>query len=405
MFFDLTNQSVRELMTEAEFGIERESLRVNADGTLAQSEHPFGARRHIDRDFCENQVEIIGDVFNTPEDLNRQLHAIQNEIGETLAAKGELLWPFSNPPKISGEDEIPVARFVGSQQGKSAYRHYLAAKYGKKKMLFSGIHLNFSFTEPLLQTAFSQSGQTGYAAFKNGIYLSLAKRLTQYAWLVVFLTAASPVTDASLGIESNVYASPRCSVQGYWNDFIPILDYKDLNSYVDSVERYVESGRLKSASELYYPVRVKTRGANSLDALRLGGINHLELRVLDVNPLSRTGIFTEDIRFIHLLLLYLSNLPEFDFDAQEQERAVRSVQAAAVFGNEQARQAAAAELEKLSSFAECCFPAFADAVRYQQNKLKKGGSYAEIISAQYTGGYMNKGLALARVYQRGVTYV
>ena len=402
MIFDLNSSTARRQAVRAEFGIERESLRVNADGTLAQTPHPFVGNAHIDRDFCENQVEIIGSVFEQPSDLNRQLHAIQNEINASLVRNGEYLWPFSNPPKISGEDEIPVARFVGSQQGKSAYRHYLAEKYGKKKMLFSGIHLNFSFSAQLLETAFQSQNQSDFAAYRNSVYLRLAKRLTQYAWLVVFLTAASPVTDSSIGIESNIYASPRCSVRGYWNDFTPILDYSDLKRYTESVEQYIDNGMLASASELYYPVRVKPRGANSLEALKEGGINHIELRVLDVNPLSRTGIFTEDIQFIHLLLLYLSSLPDFDFDEEAQVRAIADIKSAAVFGNKRIKQRAEETLREIEGFAAAYFPDFQTVVAYQKKKLEEGKSYAEMISSQYSDDYMNRGLTLAKAYQRSV---
>ena len=211
-----------------------------------------------------------------------------------------------------------MADFRGSLRSKSLYRYYLAEKYGKKKMLFSGIHLNFSFSNGLLSAAFEQSGSDDFAAFRNDLYLRLSKRLTQYAWLVVFLTAASPVCDDSLGVGSDLFSSIRCSRFGYWNTFTPILDYTSLKNYIVSIARYIESGDLRAASELYYPVRVKPRGANSLEALLQNGINHLELRVLDVNPLTRTGIFAEDIRFIHVLLLYLAGLPDFDFDAETQ---------------------------------------------------------------------------------------
>lgn len=402
MIFDLNHETIRNHAAHAEFGIERESLRVNSDGTLAQTPHPFVGNPHIDRDFCENQVEMIGDVFEQPDDLERQLHAFQNEINAALAGNQELLWPFSNPPKISGEGEIPVARFVGSQQGKSAYRNYLAAKYGKKKMLFSGIHLNFSFSKGLLEASFSHEQETDFTDYQNGVYLRLAKRLTQYAWLVVFLTASSPVTDSSLGIESNVYVSPRCSEKGYWNDFTPILDYSNLKAYAESVESYIKSGMLASASELYYPVRVKPRGTNSLDALKVNGINHIELRVFDVNPLSRTGIFTEDIRFIHLLMLYLSSFPDFDFDKDAQSRAIADIKSAAEFNNMQIKMRAREALASISDFASRYFPVFQSVVTYQKEKLKEGRSYAEIISARYSENYMNRGLELARAYQRSV---
>ena len=213
MLLDLNNSYINRLAQNAEFGIERESLRVTADGKLAQTEHPFVGNPHIDRDFCENQVEIIGDVYCDPSDLNRQLVSLLDKVDAELVKNNERLWAFSNPPHFDSEDEIPVARFHGAQRGKSEYRHYLAEKYGKKKMLFSGIHLNLSFTDQLLKTAFLYGNYPDFTEFKNSFYLRLSKRLTQYAWLAVYLTAASPVADASLGIDSNVYSSIRCSEQ------------------------------------------------------------------------------------------------------------------------------------------------------------------------------------------------
>ena len=401
MLIDLDSQSIQQHIAEAEFGLERESLRVRADGTLAQSKHPFGFHRNIDRDFCENQTEIIGDVFTDPEGLNAQLCQLQDEIDAVLSKNNELLWPFSNPPKISGEEEIPVAEFVGSQRGKSEYRQYLAAKYGKKKMLFSGIHLNFSFSEALLHAAFAQSAEEDFVSFRNDLYLRLSKRLTQYAWLAVFLTAASPVLDPSFGVESGVYSSVRCSEQGYWNRFTPILDYTSLKGYVASIARYIVSGDFKAVSELYYPVRLKPRGANSLESLLQNGVNHLELRVLDVNPLSRTGILTEDIRFIHLLMLYLVSLPDFDFDEKAQRQAIADVKGAAVFGDVRVKRRAEKTLRDIGDFAARYFPAFRPVVEYQRNKLSEGRSYAEIVLREFGDNYMTKGIALAKSYQRG----
>ncbi len=405
MFLDLNDPHINRLAKTAEFGIERESLRVTSDGRLAQTNHPFVGKPYITRDFCENQVEMIGDVFTDPDEMNRQLDSLLDEIDAELIKNNELLWAFSNPPKFSSEDEIPVAEFHGIQRGKSEYRLYLAEKYGKTKMLFSGIHLNVSFTESLLQAAFEESGAAVYIEFKNDFYLRLAKRLTQYAWLAVFLTAASPVADASLGIKSNIYSSIRCSKYGYWNDFTPVLDYSDLKKYIGSIARYIVSGDLKAASELYYPVRLKPRGANSLESLLQNGVNHLELRVIDVNPLTRTGIFTEDIRFIHLLLLWLCSLSDFDFDEEAQKKAIADVKAAAVFGNSEIKLRAKETLEEIKSFTEQYFPDFLPSVSYQINKLTGGNSYAEIVSRDFTDYYMAKGLELARAYQRGERYV
>ncbi len=405
MLFDINNDTIKEYIEQAEFGIERESLRISGDGRLAQTPHPFESNKNIDRDFCENQTELISDVFTSPEKVNEHLMYLQKIVNSRLKEQDEYLWPFSNPPRISGEDEIPVARYGGSLQSKSVYRQYLARKYGKVKMLFSGIHLNFSFTNELVRTAFEQSGYDSFFDFKNSLYLRLAARLTQYAWLVVYLTAASPVADATIGAGSNVYSSVRCSEIGYWNHFTPMLDYSGLESYIASIQRYIDNGNLRSVSELYYPVRLKPRGANSLEALAQNGINHLELRVIDVNPLSRTGIFDEDIRFAHLLMLYLASLPEYDLTGKDQIKAIHDVRSAAVFGNEDIRQRAISVLAEIESFTKKHFPQFSDTIDYQFGKTKTGCSYAERVSSRFGDDYMNKGIALAKEYRESVGYV
>ena len=142
-----------------------------------------------------------------------------------------------------------------------------------------------------------------------------------------------------------------------------------------------------------------------MDTLLHNGVNHLELRVIDVNPLTRAGIFPEDIRFIHLLLLWLCSLPEFDFDEEKQLQAIADVKAAAVFGNAEIKNRAGETLEEIKRFTARYFPHYLNIVEYQLRKLTDGNSYAEIVSRKYTDGYIKKGLALAGRYlggERGV---
>ena len=187
----------------------------------------------------------------------------------------ELMWPFSNPPYVLGEKDIPIASYEGVLRGKELYREYLAGKYGKRKMLFSGIHFNFSFSEKILEEGYRNSTFASLQEYKNQIYLELAKKVTRCSWLIVYLTAASPVMDGSFFHDEDLgkvvlknLASPRCSKIGYWNDFDPLLDYENLQSYVKSIESYVAQGQLKEAAELYYPVRLKPKGENTLERLK-----------------------------------------------------------------------------------------------------------------------------------------
>ena len=93
------------------YGLEKESLRVTPDGFLADTAHPFGNNPNIERDFCENQTELITDVWDCAEFAWEQLKKLQEQVVGILQTREtgeELLWPFSNPPYVRSESEIPI---------------------------------------------------------------------------------------------------------------------------------------------------------------------------------------------------------------------------------------------------------------------------------------------------------
>lgn len=446
---------IKQNMDKGEFGFEKEGLRIDGEGHLSHTKHPFGEQPGITRDFCENQVELITDVFDSAEKALQHLGQLQTQVVEKLCTleKGkELLWPFSNPPYVKGEADIPVAQFGGAQRDKTEYRNYLAEKYGKKKMLFSGIHFNYSFAEKMLKEGYEkwacEVGQElpkqeqfeqkrsvsepkqrqetfevqnylsqpvpSYQEYKDHLYLELAKKVTKYSWFIVYLTAASPVTDASFLYcgDKPQYASVRCGKQGYWNDFIPVFDYTSLETYTRSIEQYIENGQLHGVSELYYPVRLKPKGSNTLEHLKDRGINHIELRMLDVNPLSPIGLMKEDVEFLHYFMLYLAAQEEIELTEEAQRDAIINEQCGAEFEDSQVyireeqgkcrqvRQAALSILQDMEHFYEGLEKMEVQSViQYQKDKLLLfDNRYADRIWRAYGTDYVKRGLDLAGVY-------
>ncbi len=273
---------------KGKFGIERETLRIDRNGRLAQTLHPFDDE-NLSRDFCENQLEIITPVCNSISEVMKSLETLDRNARTILNQNGESLWLYSNPPHIDDESEIPIAQYDGILSAKHDYRISLARRYGKRMMLYSGIHFNFSFSEKYLET---------FGVDKNILYFRLLKQVSRYSWLIVLLTSASPVYDSSFdednahGTVFSGFSSMRNSRRGYWNQFVPQLDYTDLSAYIESVKNYIKKGVLFSAGELYLPVRLKPRGENSLEALINNGVDHIELRMFDLNPLEKLGICT-----------------------------------------------------------------------------------------------------------------
>ncbi|MGN0616669.1 glutathione synthase [Ruminococcus flavefaciens] len=316
------------------FGIERETLRVDGQGRLAQTPHPFGNDEHITRDFCENQVELVTPVCHSVDEAVEALAELDKRTREELAKNGESIWLYSNPPHFDSEKDIPIADFTGDHSSKRAYREVLQQKYGKKLMLFSGIHFNFSFAEEFLREL--NTNNEDFHTFRDEFYLRLYKQLMVHSWLLVLLTAASPYYDASLdkdgksGIIMSEYSSLRNSKRGYWNKFLPILDHRSLKTFTGSIKKHIVTGSLYSASELYLPIRLKPKGVNTLENLAAKGVDHIELRMFDLNPSAALGIDSRDLEFAHLLILYLLSQADFDFAPELQEKAVRDHKNAAL---------------------------------------------------------------------------
>ena len=109
--------------------------------------------------------------------------------------------------------------------------------------------------------------------------------------------------------------------------------------------------------------------------------------------------------FIHLLMIYLMSLPDYEFDDNAQLQAVRDIKAAALFRNEDIRKRAQFILNKIQAMISKHFSEYNSVIEYQLEKTKPGKSYAEIISERFGGAYMEKGLKLAKQYQRSVGYV
>lgn len=438
----------------ARMGLEKESLRVDRCGRLAQTPHPFPEDAELDVDFSGNQLEFITGVCDSADEVWEDLRRLHRKAARVLKNRetgSEYLWPFSNPPYVQTEGENPPMEFYGEKAWKTEYRNHLKERYGTQLMLYSGIHFNLSFPAEFWESlsAIGDAGVGTGCAGENlqnadAAYLNLAAWTTRYAWLIVYLFAASPVLDESyfspgkkVGRPCMKYASPRSSEIGYWNDFEPVLDYRSLEGYVDSIQKYTEDGTLMSPAELYYPVRLKPAGLYDVERLRQEGVSHIETRVIDENPYSEIGIFREDVRFLHLLLVYLASRAPKSFPEAEQRRALRDMKRAASFDDSTClsnglsiRENAVQALQEMEEFfaggagaapggsasgdgsapvgvaapvtgsASAEWAYIREALDFQWRKLEPGGRPAEVIREKFREGYNRKGLELAKAHSR-----
>lgn len=289
---------------QANFGIERESLRVDRQGQLAHTPHPscLGARSfhpYIQTDFCEFQMELITPVAKSTTEARRFLGAITDVTGRSIS-KEELLWPLSMPPRIKAE-EIQVAQL--ENEFERHYRNYLAEKYGTKLQAISGIHYNMELGKDLVEALFHESDQTDMIAFKNDLYLKLAQNYLRYRWVITYLFGAAPIAEQAFFDQEvpEPVRSFRNSDHGYVNKEEIQVSFASLEDYVSAIENYIEQGDLIAEKEFYSAVRF--RGQKSNRSFLDKGITYLEFRNFDLNPFERIGISQTTMDTVHLLIL------------------------------------------------------------------------------------------------------
>ena len=322
------------------FGLEKENIRVDQAGNLAQTPHPsvFGNKLkhpYITTDFSESQIEMITPPLPEIGQTIGFLETIHDIV--SLELKNEYLWPQSIPPILPNDQQIPIARY--EEDGKEArqYREFLAEKYGPKNQLFSGIHFNFSYSEKLLELLYRMANPSvSFDDFKDEVYLKTARQMLRLRWLYVLLFGNSPVVDPSFElqckmapypIEKNLIAlSIRNSCFGYQNfdDLFP--DYSSVPKFKASIDQMVKDKKIAAAKELYSPVRPKfLRNPDH--------ISYLEFRFIDIDPLIKAGVSAEALRFMHVMALYglLIDEPD-DFGKEAQSKANRYHTGVALYG-------------------------------------------------------------------------
>lgn len=355
------NASLRGILR----GLEKESLRVTPEGTLAQTDHPHAlgsalTHPHITTDYSEALLEFITEPFADVEPLLEQLDNIHRFTYQQLATNRERLWPASMPCILGSDAEIPVARYGSSNSGqmKTVYRVGLGHRYGRSMQTIAGIHYNFSLPDEFWQVLQTQTGnQQSLQDFKTERYFGLIRNFRRNFWLLIYLFGASPAVCSSFvkqrehklqpfpAADKTLYlpyaTSLRMGDLGYQSDAQQtlVVNYNNLGDYLktlcgaitqshpayaqigvkDSAGNYqqLNTSLLQIENEFYSSIRPKRttgRGETALQALRLRGVEYVEVRCVDLNPYEPLGISIEQMQVMDAFLLYclLSDSPATD---------------------------------------------------------------------------------------------
>jgi glutamate--cysteine ligase len=152
--------------------------------------------------------------------------------------------------------------------------------------------------------------------------------------------------------------------------------------------------------------------------LRDQGVNHIELRMFDLNPLAPAGVDVRDVQFAQLLMVWLLCRPVKHLSHKAQVQAVQNFKNAAhydlktvkiVLPGEEATPVADAALSLLAQMKGFYrfFPAgVREVLIFEEAKfLDPETRYAWQIRREFADGYVQKGLKLADALQREAVYV
>ena len=346
----LTSPAAGDVLARGLRGIEKESLRVKADGSLALTPHPRAlgsALTHpsLTTDYSEALLELITPAERDPAQTLARLDELHGFVYSQL--EDEMLWICSMPGKLPEDDEIPIAEYGASNIGrlKHVYRHGLALRYGRTMQCIAGVHYNYSLSEEawrLLHAA--EPSPTTAVDFQSARYLALIRNFRRTSWLLMYLFGASPAlyrpflrgrphTLETFDADTlyRPYAtSLRMSDLGYSNTTAQAAlrpDYNTLPGYLDALARAVSepyapyeaigthrngewvqinTNVLQIENEFYStirPKRVTRSGERPLHALAARGVQYVEVRCLDIDPFEPCGIALETARFLDAYLL------------------------------------------------------------------------------------------------------
>ncbi|SDC07418.1 glutamate-cysteine ligase [Pelagirhabdus alkalitolerans] len=375
----------QSLLKDVHMGIEIEGQRTNLNGELAKTNHPFPDKINhpfVTVDFAENQLEFMTEPYQSSQSIIGELVKIRGEVEKKI--QNELIWPFSMPPILPDEKDIPIAKFGSSDEAKEKeiYRKGLALRYGKKLQMISGVHFNFSIGHDLLD-ALSDQKKSGESDqwFKDRLYMRLARRFIDYRWLLIYLFGASPVCHESYDsvikeelsnlskqcydlchekenlkkyatsirlsrfgypIEmSSQYQVSYRTIQDYIHDLKQILKtesahYQTLGIYHKDQQVQLNSRLIQNENEFYTPIRFKQSnqksGESNLEAIERAGVQYVEVRLLDLNPYAPYGITADQIDFLHVFMMLCLFDESIDLTEEELIRASKNHQLVALLG-------------------------------------------------------------------------
>lgn len=364
-------------------GIEREGLRCTKEGELSDLPHPKIFGKHNDffsTDWSQAQMELRTPICTSTKECYEKLENITDVALNELRKKDELLWPYSMPC-ILPED----SKFKFLNQHDKQYKLNLLKKYSSAMLCMSGIHVNFSINREFLK----KMHEINKKVPKNvdDAYLKIMNAFIKKAWILIYLFGATPLQNGEKSYKCK-YSIRNSYKEGFKNNKLLDLDFESKQKYIESIEKNIKEGYISSARELYTPIRAKGIDKNDVEWLKKHNINHIEVRICDLNPFDKCAISKEELDFI-IAFLFNCLVDEDEYSADYRQIAEKGI-------TKEQKEIITQEFKKIENANNEFNLEFKNSIKqvYEQCMLKSNYS-SDIEKIIKENGYINGILKLA----------
>ncbi len=348
-------------------GVERESLRVLPDGTIAHTPHPIAlgsalSSEHITTDFSESLIELVTPPFSRSWELLQYLTDLHQFVYRHLG--DELLWATSMPCRLTGDADVPTAFYGPSNVGrmKSIYREGPAQPLRRADAGHLGRAFQLFIPGAVLGCVFdaARAARDSRPDFQSASYFDLLRNYRRHGWIVLYLFGVSPAVGSSFleGDNRGLVPLDAETLYGPHATSLRMSDvgYRNRNQAGDqrvgqqprritcatcampSRRRIRRTSRWKrrpaiagcsstptccrsrtSTTATSAPSAWRRSGESPSAALRRGGVEYVEMRALDCSAFDPVGVNQIKLRFLEAFAAFCLLRDSPSIDATEQD--------------------------------------------------------------------------------------
>lgn len=321
----LKEPALNAKLFSSQFGLEAKKHRILTNGRASRYPYPESLRSrryniYLNSGFTDDMMDFETAPVVGAKNAVRQLKMLE-QIMISHLHEDERLWPLSMAPGPTYQHDLDYLKDAFTKSWDQQTHDYLGNKYGIVQEILGDVHVNFSLDAGLISELYHRFYADRFPSqvdFQNHLYFKIAQKFYLYQWLFTYLYGASPVSkDMPHSIPEDLQLpvrSLRCSDYGDDNLANEQVTYESYDQHFTELQDYLDNGTYYSMKEFFGPVRLRRHNQDTRDikGMLAGGIDYLEFRNFDLDPLSRTGISDDTINFLELVLLnsILSPLPD-----------------------------------------------------------------------------------------------